>query len=62
MKDNKIPFGLSLEEMVLEKIQEFNFPVAFNFPAGHENDNWTLPFGVDMNYTVAKNQIYLSIN
>ena len=54
MKDNKIPFGMSLEEMVLEKIQEFDFPVAFNFPGGHENENWTLPFGVDMNFTVTK--------
>jgi len=62
MKDNKIPFGLSIEEMVLEKIQEFDFPVAFNFPGGHENENWTLPFGVDMNFTVTKNQINLSTN
>ena len=62
MKDNKIPFGLSIEEMVLEKIQEFDFPVAFNFPGGHENENWTLPFGVDMSFTVTKNQINLSTN
>ena len=62
IKDNKIPFGLSLEEMVLEKIQEFDFPVAFNFPGGHENENWTLPFGVDMDFTVTKNQINLSTN
>ena len=62
MKDNKIPFGLSIEEMVLEKIQEFDFPVAFNFPGGHENENWTLPFGVDMDFTVTKNQINLSTN
>ena len=62
MKDNKIPFGLSIEEMVLEKIQEFDFPVAFNFPGGHENENWTLPFGVDMDFTVTENQINLSTN
>ena len=62
VKDNKIPFGMSLEEMVLEKIQEFDFPVAFNFPGGHENENWAMPFGVDMNFTVTKNQINLSTN
>ena len=62
MKDNKIPFGLSLEEMVLEKVQEFDFPVAFNFPGGHENENWTMPLGVDMNFTVTKNRINLSTN
>ena len=62
MKDNKIPFGLSLEKMVLEKVQEFDFPVAFNFPGGHENENWTIPLGVDMNFTVTENQINLSTN
>ena len=62
MKDNKTPFGLSIEEMVLEKVQEFDFPVAFNFPGGHENENWTMPLGVDMNFTVTKNRINLSTN
>ena len=62
MKDNKTPFGLNIEEMVLEKIQEFDFPVAFNFPGGHENENWTIPLGVDMSFTVTKNRINLSTN
>ena len=62
MKDNKTPFGLSIEEMVLEKVQEFDFPVAFDFPGGHENENWTMPLGVDMNFTVTKNRINLSTN
>ena len=45
IKDNKIPFGKSLEEIILEKIKEFDFPVAFNFLAGHENENRALIFG-----------------
>ena len=47
MRDNTIPFGTTAEEIVAEAVQEFNFPVAFNFPAGHIKNNNTLVFGAD---------------
>ena len=62
IKDNKIPFGISLEDMVLEKVQEFDFPVSFNFPAGHEKDNWPLPFGLNTQFKVTNKKISLTIN
>ena len=62
IKDNKIPFGISLEDMVLEKVQEFDFPVSFNFPAGHEKDNWPLPFGLNTQFEVTNKKISLTIN
>ena len=46
LKDNSNSFGMSLEEIILEKVNEFNFPVIFNFPAGHKNENLTIPFGL----------------
>ena len=55
IKDNKIPFGKSLKQIILDKIQEFNFPVAFDFPSGHENDNWSLLFGKRVKFQVEKN-------
>lgn len=39
IKQPEIAFGESVEEIVLSKIGEKNFPVAFNFPIGHENPN-----------------------
>ena len=48
--------------MVLEKVQEFDFPVSFNFPAGHENDNRPLPFGLNTQFKVTNKKISLTIN
>jgi muramoyltetrapeptide carboxypeptidase len=45
VKDNDIPFGQSIEEIVMEVVQEYDYPVCFEFPAGHIPDNRALIFG-----------------
>ena len=45
MHDNKIPFGMTAEEIILEKVRDKNIPVCFNFPAGHIDDNRALILG-----------------
>ena len=39
-------FGKALEDIVLEKIKEYNYPVAFDFPVGHQKNNVALKCGV----------------
>lgn len=39
-------FGLSLEQIVLEKVKEFNYPVCFDFPVGHQFYNIALKCGM----------------
>jgi len=51
-KDNSTAFGIDVEEIVLQKLNEFNFPVVFNFPSGHENENLTLPLGLPLKLKV----------
>jgi muramoyltetrapeptide carboxypeptidase len=45
MKDTTVPFGQSVEEMILEKVKEYNYPVCFNFPVGHDKENVALKIG-----------------
>ena len=40
-------FGKTLEEIVLEKISEYNYPVCFDFPVGHQKNNFALKCGVN---------------
>jgi muramoyltetrapeptide carboxypeptidase len=39
-------FGKTIEEIVLEKIKEYNYPVCFDFPVGHQKNNFALKCGV----------------
>jgi muramoyltetrapeptide carboxypeptidase len=45
MKDNKIPFGRSAEEIILEAVREYDYPVCFGFSAGHVRHNLPLVMG-----------------
>ena len=52
-------FGRTLEEIVLSKLTEFNFPVCFDFPVGHQRANFALKCGVRHKLTVAVNNVSL---
>ncbi len=45
MRDNETPFGKTAEEIVLDAVSEYNYPVCFGFPAGHTTKNLALPLG-----------------
>ena len=46
MKLGNETFGCSVEELVQDVICEFDYPVMFDFPAGHQLDNRALILGV----------------
>ena len=45
MKDNEIPYGQNALEIIASHVKDYNFPVAFDFPAGHIDDNRALLMG-----------------
>ncbi|RYE11622.1 MAG: LD-carboxypeptidase [Sphingobacteriaceae bacterium] len=57
LKDNDIPFGQTAEEIIFEVVKEYDYPVCFNFPAGHIANNQALVFGKILNLTVQKQHV-----
>jgi len=52
MQDTERPFGQHLEEIVWDKVKEYNYPVAFHFPCGHQEINYTLGLGLPYRLSV----------
>ncbi len=46
MEDTERPFGQTIEEIIWDKVKEYDYPVCFNFPCGHQDINNTLTLGV----------------
>ncbi|HMU97601.1 MAG TPA: LD-carboxypeptidase [Chitinophagales bacterium] len=56
MKDNTIPYGKTAEEIILEHVAEYNYPVCFDFPAGHIEDNRSILMGKKAKLFVQKDK------
>jgi muramoyltetrapeptide carboxypeptidase len=54
MKDNAIPFGKSAEEIILDAVKEYDYPVAFGISSGHIERNEPLVMGRKMKLTVGE--------
>jgi muramoyltetrapeptide carboxypeptidase len=53
-------FGRTLEQVVLEKVKEYDYPVCFDFPVGHQKNNFALKCGVRHKLTVQQQQCTLT--
>ncbi|WJJ98326.1 S66 peptidase family protein [Algibacter luteus] len=56
LRTNTTLWGTSIEQLILDALLEYSFPIAFNMPAGHENDNRALIMGRTIQLNVAKNK------
>ena len=62
MHDNDIPFGQSVEEIILSICDDYNYPIVFNFPAGHIKDNRALILGRNAELIISKTETILTFD
>lgn len=60
VKDNDIPFGQTVPEIIMEVVKEYEYPVCFDFPAGHIPDNCSLIFGKTIDLQINSDEATLS--
>ena len=56
MRTNTTLWGASIEQLILDVLDDYDFPIAFNMPAGHEPNNQTLILGriIELEVTTKK--------
>ncbi len=62
MTDNKRPFGKTPQKIVAEAVEGFNFPVVYNFPAGHIVDNYPIILGAETSLQVLAESIEIKMS
>jgi len=59
MNDNTIPFEKTVTEIILDVCKGYDFPIAFNFPAGHVQDNRALIMGREVELKITNFDVTL---
>ncbi len=60
LKDPELAFGDTLEEIVCHAVRDYDYPVAFSFPSGHENPNHAWVEGGTATLDVGENKASLA--
>lgn len=63
MHDNTIPFGQTAEEIIMDTVREYDYPVFFNAPFGHiSTQNKALPLGIETNILPEEDFVHISLS
>jgi len=52
-------FGRTLYDIVLERVNAYKFPVVFDFPVGHQKNNYALKYGMSHRLSVTTDKVTL---
>lgn len=58
-KDTERPFGKTVHQLLQEIIAEYDYPVCFDFPVSHTDQNYALKVGVEYTLKVTKSRVLL---
>jgi muramoyltetrapeptide carboxypeptidase len=58
-KDTERPFGQQPYDLIRDLVQEYDYPVCFDFPVSHTDRNYALKVGVPHRLTVTDNEVLL---
>ncbi len=61
IKDNEIPFGATIEEIVRDAVGASDFPICFGFPTGHWPSNYPLVVGAKATLSVSHAMVELTM-
>ncbi len=59
IKDTDRPFGKTVFEIMADAVKEYNYPVCYNFPTSHGEENVALKHGAKFLLSVTKNDTTL---
>ncbi len=59
LSEDKSIYGQSVEEIILDHCKDYDFPIGFNFPFGHGEDNVSLVHGAEVGFEVEGTEAYL---
>jgi muramoyltetrapeptide carboxypeptidase len=60
LRDNTVPFGFSVQEIITQIVQEYYYPVIFNVPSGHLPLNMPLLLNHNIQINVTPEGIWLN--
>lgn len=60
MKDNDIAFGETVKDILLNVAGKYKYPIAFDFPAGHIDNNYALKLGATVSMEVTQQGMILT--
>jgi muramoyltetrapeptide carboxypeptidase len=57
IEEEKISFGQTADEVIWDIVKEYDYPVCFNFPTGHIENNLSMVLGAEVTLKVETNNV-----
>ncbi|MCZ4243280.1 S66 peptidase family protein [Pedobacter punctiformis] len=57
IEEEKISFGQTADQVIWEIVKEYDYPVCFNFPTGHIDNNLSMVLGANVKLEIEANNV-----